>query len=255
MLTIRIILFLLLNFIGLNVMAEKLVIAADIWCPINCSKSAEKPGYMIEVAQHIFKKKGIETEYRIMPWARAIIEAKKGHINAVVGAFRNDAPGFIYPKEELGLINNSFFTTNDTNWLYLDNNSLNSIRLGVIKGYDYGKSLSQYIQLNTNSNRLVVLTGENDVLSRAVNMLLDNKIDVLVESDLVFWYRVNQMGLSEKMKHVGQASKPMKAYIAFSPHNKNSIDYAQILSDGILEMRSSGDLETIMLKYGLYDWK
>jgi hypothetical protein len=50
MLTIRIISFLLLNFFGLNVMAEKRVIAADVWCPINCSESAEKPDHMIEVA-------------------------------------------------------------------------------------------------------------------------------------------------------------------------------------------------------------
>jgi hypothetical protein len=63
------------------------------------------------------------------------------------------------------------------------------------------------------------------------------------------------MGLSKQMNYVGQASQPMKAYIAFSLHNKNSIDYAQIFSDGILEMRSSGDLEDIMLKYDLHDWK
>ncbi|MFT6735700.1 MAG: polar amino acid transport system substrate-binding protein, partial [Polaribacter sp.] len=188
-------------------------------------------------------------------WARAIIEGEKGYVDAVVGAFKDDAPSFIYPKEELGLISNSFFTTNNMNWLYLGTNSLNSIRLGVIKGYDYGKLLSQYIQRNTNNSRLVVLTGEKDVLSRAVNMLLADRIDVLVESDIIFWYRVNQLGLSEQMKYAGQASKPMKAYIAFSPRNKNSIDYAQILSDGILEMRANGDLERILSKYGLHDWK
>jgi polar amino acid transport system substrate-binding protein len=255
MLTIRLILFLLLNFISLNLMAQKLLIAADVWCPMNCKESAEKPGYMIEVTRHIFQKKGIQTEYQIMPWARAIIEAEKGNINAVVGAFRNEAPGFIYPKEELGLISNAFFSTHDTNWLYQDIDSLSSIRLGIIKGYDYGKSLSQYIEINTNSNRLVILTGNNNVLSRAVNMLLAHRIDVLVESDVVFWYRVNQLGLSKQVKHVGQASEPIKAYIAFSPVNKNSIDYAQILSDGILEMRKNGDLERILLKYGLHDWK
>lgn len=231
------------------------MIAADVWCPVNCSDTADKPGYMIDVARHIFNQKGIETEYKIMPWARAIIEAKKGHINAVVGAFKNDALGFIYPNQELGLISNSFFTTSNENWRYLGTDSLSNMRLGVIKGYDYGESLNQYIQLNINNSRLQILTGEDDVLSRAVNMLVADRIDVLVESDIVFWYRVNQLGLSKQMKYVGQASEPMKAYIAFSPNNRNSIDYAKILSDGILEMRSNGDLERILLKYGLHDWK
>jgi polar amino acid transport system substrate-binding protein len=237
------------------VIAEKIVIAADTWCPVNCSASDKELGYMIDIAQHVFKKHGIEVEYRIMPWARAIIEAEKGQVDAVVGAFKADAPGFVFPQEELGLISNSFFSANDMNWHYQGIDSLSSILLGVIKGYDYGKKLSEYIQLNANSGRIFVLTGDSDVLSRAVNMLLANRIDVLVESDIVFWYRANQLGLSEQLKYVGQASEPMKAYIAFSPGNKNSFDYAKILSDGIFAMRSTGDLEKILLKYGLADWK
>jgi polar amino acid transport system substrate-binding protein len=161
----------------------------------------------------------------------------------MVGAFKGDAPGFIYSKEELGLISNSFFTTKNVKWQYHGIDSLSNVTLGVIKGYDYGPQMRQYIKLNTNSNRLLVLTGKDDVLTRAINMLLVNRIDVRVGSDIVFWYRVNQLGLSKKLKYIGQASQPMKAYIAFSPCNKNSNDYAKMLSEGVLAMRSSGELE------------
>jgi hypothetical protein len=66
-------------------------------------------------------------------------------------------------------------------------------------GYNDGKSLFQYIHVNTNSNRLVVLIGKNDGLSRAVNKLLANRIYILIGSDIVFWLRVNQLGLSKQM--------------------------------------------------------
>jgi hypothetical protein len=75
------------------------------------------------------------------------------------------------------LISSSFFTTSNKTWQYLGTGSINNIRLGVIKAYDYGESLNQYIQLNINNDRLQILTGEDDVLSRAVNMIVADRID------------------------------------------------------------------------------
>jgi polar amino acid transport system substrate-binding protein len=44
-------------------------------------------------------------------------------------------------------------------------------------------------------------------------------------------------------------------YIAFSPGNPKSQEYAQILSKGIQQLRASGELATILKKYGMSDWK
>jgi hypothetical protein len=63
-LIISITLYLLLNVFSLNLTAQQLVIAADVWCPVNCSIKDEKPGYMIEVARQIFNQNNIQVEYK-----------------------------------------------------------------------------------------------------------------------------------------------------------------------------------------------
>jgi len=40
-------------------------------------------------------------------------------------------------------------------------------------------------------------------------------------------------------------------YIAFSPTHKNSLNYAKFLSKGMIELKASGKLESILLRYGV----
>lgn len=44
-------------------------------------------------------------------------------------------------------------------------------------------------------------------------------------------------------------------YIAFSPAISQSKEYARILSEGVDTLRKSGELKTILKKYGLDDWE
>lgn len=234
---------------------ETIVIAADIWCPVNCEPKSATPGYAIEIAQKTFKDKTIQVEYKVMPWSRAIAEAEKGNIQAIVGAFKGDAPHFIYSQEELGLIGNSFFTNVNNDWYFQDIESLKEIILGTIKDYEYGDAVSKYAANKENIEKIVEITGGNHVLSRSMNMLMANRIDLIVESDIVFWYQAKKAYLANNFKFAGEASKPTKMYIAFAPNSKNSKNYAKILSEGIVNLRRSGELKKIMLKYGLQDWQ
>ena len=234
---------------------ETIVIGADIWCPVNCEPNSDHPGYMIEIAEKIFKDKTIKVEYRVMPWARAIFEAEKGKIHAIVGAFKGEAPHFIYPQEELGLIGNSFFTHVYNLWHFQGVDSLESIILATIKGYDYGDTVNQYVSNKEYASNIVEITGNKNVLSRSMSMLIANRVDVIVESDVVFWYQAKKENLIDSVKFAGQASAPRKVYIAFAPNSEMSKKYAKILSDGVVNLRASGELEKIMSKYGLQDWQ
>jgi polar amino acid transport system substrate-binding protein len=234
---------------------ETIVIGADSWCPVNCEPNSDNPGYMIEIAKKIFQEQAVKVEYKLMPWSRAIVEAEKGNIQAIVGAFKGDAPHFIYPQEELGLIGNSFFTHVYNPWHFQSIDSLEQITLGTIKGYEYGDTVSQYVANKENTGKIVEMTGGKNVLSRSMNMLIANRIDVIVESDIVFWHQAKKANLVDSVKFAGQASKPTKVYIAFAPNSEISKKYAKILSDGVVNLRASGELKKIMLKYGLQDWQ
>ena len=44
-------------------------------------------------------------------------------------------------------------------------------------------------------------------------------------------------------------------YIAFSPQLPKAKEYARILSEGMNELRASGELQAILSQYGLTDWR
>ncbi len=242
------------SLISLNAHADRITIVSDEWCPINCKPGSEKPGFMVEFAQQIFIKAGHQLEYIQEPWERAVAESRKGEHTGIIGAYQGDAPDFIFPENEQAMIGNSFFVGKDKPWIYTGIDSLSKVNLGIIRGYDYGKEINDYIQANKDTLKVQANGGE-DALEKNIKKLLAGRIDAIIENNYVFSFKINQMGVADKFKLAGVAIKPDKAYIAFSPANPKSKEYAEILSKGMEELRKSGELAAIMKKYGLQDWK
>ncbi|MBF0200218.1 MAG: transporter substrate-binding domain-containing protein [Desulfamplus sp.] len=236
------------------VKGDHIIIAADNWCPINCEPGTSMPGYMVETARKIYEKEGHTVEYIVRPWARAIHECRTGKINGIIGAFKGDAPDFIFPENELGLISQAFFVKTASTWSYNGIKSLEGVKLGAIIDYDYGEELTQYIEKNKDS-RMVDLIGGSDPLMMNINKLMGDRIDVIIEVPPVLWYKASEMGVKDQLRVAGRMDEPESAYIAFSPDNHSSQKYADILSHGIENLRRSGELKKILEKYGLEDWK
>lgn len=234
--------------------ADTIIIVSDDWCPFNCEPGSEHPGYMVEIARLIFNKSGHTIEYINAPWNRAVDETRKGKYNAVIGAFKGDAPDFVFPENEQGIVGNSFFTKKESVWKYEGVPSLSTVNLGVIDSYDYNTEINDYIKQTPNSPKVQVMFGKN-ALELNINKLIKGRIDVVLESDAVFRYKISQMGHQNKIRSAGTLGPPEKAYIAFSPTTNKSKLYAKILSDGMSELRSSGKLKTVLADYGLTDWK
>ncbi len=234
--------------------ADQITLISDDWCPINCVPESENPGFMVDIAKTIFKKAGHTVIYKKVPWERAIQQTRKGKYSAVIGAFHGDAPDFIFPKNEQGMIGNAFFTTKSSAWRYEGVSSLKNVKFGVIKGYDYSDEINKYIKDNPDSSAVQLAFGATP-LELNIKKLMKGRIDVLLESAYVFNYKIAQMGLKNKVQFAGILAAPEKAFIAFSPANKMSETYSQILSNGMDSIRKSGELKKILAKYGLQDWQ
>lgn len=234
--------------------ADRIVIAADEWCPLNCVPESEKPGVMVEIAQAVFSPQGHTVEYKVMNWPRAIREARVGNINAIIGAFKGDAPDFIFPHQELSVLSNTFFVRKDHSWRFSGVKSLQQIQLAAIAGYDYGDELREYIQ-ESGSSKVSLLSSHDHPLAKGIKLLHRKRVDAVIEADPVFWYTAQELGLKDEFISAGRSEVPEKAYIAFSPALASSADYAQMLSNGVEQLRKSGELEKILQRYGLSDWR
>jgi len=232
---------------------KTIVIAGDNWCPINCGADDEDKGFMIDVATEALALSGYQVKYEEIPWTRAVGLARKGKINAIVGAFRGDAPDFHFPNMALLNISpSSLFVKKESTWQYQTVRSFNGIRLGAIKGYDYGDKLNNYIQsvLASDESSIVQIYG-NDAVSRSIQFLLRDRIDVFVETGPVFWHQAKQMGISEQVKPAGNVSEPEPCFIAFSPSLENSEALTLALDKGIISLKQQGRIKQIAKKYGL----
>ena len=241
----------------MNLNSDKVIItiAADYWCPFNCRPDSDYPGYMIEIAEQVFAQHDIKISYQIIPWSRALQLCRSGRISAVVGGYKSDAEDFIYPKNEQGLIGFSFFTLDKNNWRYQQIDSLHNQLLAVADGYAYTGSLDRYIALHQNDATRIYTAFGNKPLTENITLLEQGLIDVLVETDAVFWYVSKQLNHQGKFTLAGVLAPAKPAYIAFSPAIADSTEYARILSEGIAQLRASGELAIILAKYGLTDWQ
>ena len=187
--------------------ADHIIIAADLWCPINCDPESDAPGIMVEIAQEVFSRAGHTVEYHTMPWARAIHAARHGAVTGIIGAFKGDAPDFIFPDNELAKLSGSaLFAVKNFPWRYQGISSLQEVRLGAILHYDYGEEASAYIEEFQGSEKIDIIAGE-DALERNIEKLLAGRIDVVIEAQSVFLYTARNMGVKDRIQHVGQISK------------------------------------------------
>uniref|UniRef100_A0A486XGT2 ABC-type amino acid transport/signal transduction system n=1 Tax=Rheinheimera sp. BAL341 TaxID=1708203 RepID=A0A486XGT2_9GAMM len=241
----------LLVSLPFTVAAKQIIVAGDNWCPINCGANETKQGYMIEVARQALAREGYELVYQEMPWARAVALARRGDIDAVVGAFKGDAPDFHFPKQAiLSISPNHLFSLKDKPWRYHGVQSLDTVRLGTIVGYDYGELLNAYIAAADEPRVVKQLSGD-DAVPRNIAFLLRGRTDVLVEAAPVLWYHAKKMGVAAQLMQVGMISPAEPCFVAFAPGKASSKQLANALDRGLLHLQQHNLLAAIASRYGL----
>jgi len=234
--------------------ADEITIVADEWAPYNGDPNSKELGYGIDIAKHVYEAAGHKVIYKILPWNRAIKEAREGNFNAIIGALREDAPDFIFPEEEFGVSENAFFVRKGVSWKFSGVESLQAVKIGLIKDYSYGVALDKFFKGNKKIAKYVYGT---DPLAKNINKLLANRLDVLIDDPNVVLQKAMKMGVSDQIVKAESEkdTEDNRIYIAFSPKNMKSKEYAEILSKGIRRLKASGELEAILAKYGLEYWK
>lgn len=244
---------LIFTFLSLQAHAEKLSFRSDYYCPYVCDPQSIKPGYMVEILKQVFEKEGFKVDIKLTTWARAIKETRSNTAQGLIGSQIGDAPDFVFPAKPLGVAKNAFYTRKDSTWTYQGAPSLINVRVGIINGYWYGRSLDRFIK--TRHKSFIPFSGEHP-LEQALEKTQSKYLDAFIENPLVLQYLMMKKGLSvSTLKQAGWVpTKDNFLYVSFSPNNPKAKDYAQILSKGIEELRNNGELKVILAKYTLEDW-
>ncbi|MDO6685617.1 MULTISPECIES: substrate-binding periplasmic protein [unclassified Agarivorans] len=231
---------------------EQLTFAADRWCPFNCKPNSRLPGYAIEIIQRAFSPK-YQVNFREMPWTRALRHSEKGVYQGVIGAVNGEAEGFIYPSEAIGRATQVLVMRNDSTWQYQGIESLEELRIAVIANYDYGPAIDSYVSAKQHKRNLVTVRSDQPLV-KMHKLLQEGRIDGYIEDKSVASYYSHQQGDNQKIRFAKEFESSL-VYIAFSPSNPQSRALSSQLSEAIVAMRETGELEKILARYGLEDWQ
>lgn len=242
----------LLALLSGTAQADTVVIRADRWYPMNGDPNDSNPGFMIEIARYSLEKAGHQVDYDLMPWARALHQAKNGLIDCVVGAYKSDAPNFLFPDISQGATNTAAFVKKGSTWRYTNLEALKLLNVGAVASYSYGKEIDTFI--TANPERIHLLSGEH-ALEQNIRKLLSSRIDVVLESPAVLNAKLKEMHLTNHIEFAGSITKPENLYVACTPRKASSVEYVRLIGDGTRELRASGELKNILDRYGLQDWQ
>lgn len=243
----------LVSLFSVCVSAEEILLRADDWCPYNCEPTGEKQGFMVDIANEIFAKAGHSIDYQLRPWTRAVREAQDGKIHGIIGAVPNEVPDFIFPEQELAESTMVFWVNAENPWRYTALDSLKGIRIAVIDQYSYGETLDAYIKAHREEKGVIVSYGA-DAFDNNLKLLQRGVVDAIAADRDVMSYYLYNRGEQHQFVDAGEINAA-PIYIAFSPVHPESKTYADLLSQGMIALRASGELDPILERYGIHDWK
>lgn len=229
--------------------AETLIIAGDIWCPVNCVPGSAQPGIFVELAQEIFAEAGIQVQYKTLNWARTLREVRMGELNAAIGAGVEDAPDFLFTPTPVAQSRYCFYTREESTWDYTGVASLPGQRLGVINDYSYGEQLNAYVQAHGKSEQVQAAAGDK-ALELNLGKLQRDRLDVVLENSWVMQAALAAAG-SKPLREAGCRKPDVPIYLAFSPARADSQRYVELFENGLQRYRANGRLQALLVEYGV----
>ncbi|OYQ36501.1 hypothetical protein CHU95_04585 [Niveispirillum lacus] len=230
-----------------------IIIASDPWCPYACDPDADgREGYMVDMTREIFEGLGFKVEYRVVNFATMKRMAKDGSATALPGVASTMDGAALLPAIAQGNSANAVVMARPQTFTFAKPEDFERFRVGVIKDYDYGGTLQEYVDKNINNpDRIVVLSGFGySHLVQGLRMLSAGRIDMLLDDHNVLRWQVRRMGMQQQMV-THSLKDDADLFVGFSQNDPRAPELARIMAEGTRRLRENGRLSAIMRHYGL----
>lgn len=229
--------------------AEAVKIARAPWCPYICNDPL-KPGALAEVVAAAFAAKSMSVTYTTLPWARELAMTRSGEMDAMLGVGKNDAPDLVYPSRSTGRYQPCFYTLPGSKWEYQGVDSLKAVRLSVLQNQTFAPEVDAYIGGEGKKSGKVDFLHDENYLAQHFLKLEAKRVDVMLDDANVVRYHLENARKANQFRQAG-CLRASAIWLGFSPAGKNTKAYMAAYELGLDTIRKSGQLKTILSKYGI----
>lgn len=220
-------------------------IVTDQWPPYVYLENDKIVGIDVDIALAVLKRIGIKANINLLPWKRSLTLVKNLGADAILSAaITDDRKQFLYfPSEPISSGATVFFQRKPRNIITNGLDGLNGLKVGAMLGYKYCDEL----------DRSPVLLGASRVasLDQIFNMLMSDRIDLVVESEAVGMYKIKEMGLLDEISIVNNSSNcSVGNFLAFAK-NPGSKVLAEKFSAELIKFKMTDEYKEILAKYGM----
>jgi polar amino acid transport system substrate-binding protein len=225
---------------------EALVIATDGYRPVAWLENGHPIGAMCEVLTEAARRAGIPLEFRFLPWARAMQEARAGRIDAIYPVFRTpERDSYLaFPEEVLMDERMAWFVRADAPVPFDgDLKALAGRRIGIINQSSYGPRLDAALHDQTlpDPQNVGDTTG-------AVRILVAGRVDLIPGFDQGIWAEARGLGLEARIHELAPPVEDVPAYLAFSRARNMSAE-SRAIDTALRAMKEDGTYQKILARY------
>ena len=248
-------LFLLVSLLLSNsVYAEdkKITLATLEWEPY-VSKKIKNYGFVSDIIQKAFEKKGYTVEFIFYPWARGMVMTEWGKVHGIYPAYYSEERDkkFIisdaYTSGELG-----FYKRRGSKITYVDDpekepekilQSLKKYRFGIVRGFAYSKEFDSADYITKD-----IVTDDATNLKK----LYKGRIDIAFIDKYVARYIMHRKHphYIDELEFMYPAFIEKKMYICFTRKIEGMAKIAQDFNEGLKTLKVSGEMDEIMNIHG-----
>jgi len=221
---------------------DSIFIAAHDYYPYVYMEDGEIKGTYYAVIKEAFQRMGLSPTFAIIPWEWALLELKKGQIDALFPAYKNAERaqyadyGAAIDTEVMAL----FVRADSKVEFDGDIAKLSNYSFGLGRGYSYGALLDTAIEKRVIDN--LVYAGANEKVHK---MLLLGRFDIMPANSDLTWFLQRSLGEDWQIRELKPPINVEDLYLMFSK-KRNHTELIKRYDQRIAEMRKDGSYDVLM---------
>lgn len=212
--------------------------------PYYYQNNGELAGACIDIINSVAQEMGIKVTYKVYPWKRLILSAKKGDVDAIMPLFRTTERDSFLKFDGLELVYevNQFFTKAGSFKSYSGTfDDMESFRIGVVAEYSYGKRFDSF----DFPKKIITLDDKH-----LIEMFVYDRFDFGVGNKYVVRYYAELAGVAQSVTFIDPPITKEMLYLGFSKQGKQ-FDLAEKFAKTLQAFKRTVEYRELIDKYGM----